>query len=67
MRDESSLRFSIYKAVSSMDDALRCLRDGAIGGRSVPFVLVQDTLDVLGGPALAVKVLHTFPRSQSPF
>ena len=39
-----------------MDDALRCLRDGVVSGRSVPFVLVQDPLDVLGGPDLAAKV-----------
>ncbi|CAK0785727.1 hypothetical protein CVIRNUC_008938 [Coccomyxa viridis] len=46
-----------------MDDALRCLRDGAIGGRSVPFVLVQDTLDVLGGPALAVKLFSSLCKA----
>ena len=39
-----------------MDDALRCLRDGVVNGRSAPFVLVQDSSDVLGGPALAAKV-----------
>ena len=41
-----------------MDNALRCPRDGVVSGRSVPFVLLQDSLDVLGGPALAAKVLH---------
>ena len=40
-----------------MDDALRCLRDGVVNGRSAPFVLLQDSSDVLGGPAVAAKVL----------
>jgi hypothetical protein len=42
-----------------MDDALRCLRDGVVNGRSAPFVLLQDSSDVLGGPAVAAKVLET--------
>jgi hypothetical protein len=40
-----------------MDSALRCLRDGVVNGRSAPFVLLQDSSDVLGGPAVAAKVL----------
>ena len=47
---------AVWLTSDPMDEALRCLRDGVVDGRPALFVLVQDSLNVLGGPALAAKV-----------
>jgi hypothetical protein len=48
-----------------MEDALRCLRDGAVGGKRPPLVLLQDDADVLGGPYVRDKArIHAFCEHQ---
>ncbi|BDA46560.1 probable elongator complex protein 5 [Coccomyxa sp. Obi] len=43
-----------------MDELLRCLRDGAIGSKPPPLVLLQDSLPTIGGPNVVSKVAADF-------
>ncbi|KAK9918026.1 hypothetical protein WJX75_000667 [Coccomyxa subellipsoidea] len=43
-----------------MDELLRCLRDGCIGSRSPPLVLLQDSVSSFGGPAVVEKAAVDF-------
>jgi hypothetical protein len=43
-----------------MDEAVRCLRDGCLPGRLPALVLVEDSTDVIGGPAVCAQVRKGF-------